>query len=282
MVRFLYIPLDSLTVTRKAIARAVAQSGAGTLDDVARDLRIILGSADRCASEKSLVADCFTSQACAYRSGDPVMPHEAAIDMAFVAMKSGRSVGLVCTSLKQASHEPFHVFVSSLCVAAEERGSGVGRDLLAMVGKVFPGVPARLTVARRGAKGGDRRAQEELRRRFPRLVSLYKSAGFREVGIVPLGSGDAVEMLASDGVLLVPPRLRVLSRRGTVQEWHDLRNFLMMALLAKHAPFRAFREDLARRRQGRPTRGTPYPTKLVAYVDRVVKAHLAHLQLPHP
>ena len=278
MVRFLYVPLDDLATTRQMIATAVAYRGRGTPPVVARGLRKSLGSATRCASKQALKDDCFTSQVCAYKSSSPAMPHEVA-DYALVAVKRGQSVGLACVTFAEKPRDVNHIFISSLCVDAQERGSGLGRDLLALVGTVFPGVPARLTVARRGVQGGDRHAQEVIDARLPRLLKLYGAAGFQEVGIVPLGGGEAIEMLASDGVRLPPPRLRMLSRGGTLREWHALRNFFTVALLMKHAPFRAFRKELARRREGARTRDTPYPTKLVARVDRFVKEHLTRLRI---
>ena len=176
------------------------------------------GSGDRCGTQEALRSECFTAQLCAYGVRGPAVLRA---DHAFLAVRGGKSVGVVGVQVKTEPSE--HVSVVSLCVDAGERGSRVGHDLMALVGHVFAGIRTSVLVAVRGTSAGSHRAQTVIDERLPKLLQFYGRIGFRKLGTVPFGGGEAMELVAPDGVQAALPQLRIFSagtargrRRSTV------------------------------------------------------------------
>ena len=152
-----------------------------------------------CKNRESLERECFTAQRCGQtgiatgRGDDAIDPNSQGV----LLMQAHRFAGLV-----MCSEERGVMFIYNVCVASDQRGKGLAKQLFAWLSSKHRG-PFALTVynpsTSRFRGGGE--VFEVASARYEMLIAMYTRLGFRIVGEID----DFVHMRCA-ALLNLPPR----------------------------------------------------------------------------
>lgn len=255
MGRLFIVPLDRSIPHHNDRTRIMAEA-----------IRAFGGS--QCNVPDAIEKDCFTSQHCSFNGSTPanfMEPGDA--QYAIVVTRNRKFVGCIYVSWKK-----FTIYISNLCVVASQRSSGVGRELLSQVTRLFPGVEVQLHIAKQG-RGMSHMAQKELDRRFPKLAQFYGGVGFRVIK-----RDDNGQMLMKCMEMHTNPPKYPIVAIGWGSRTFEKNQFMMAHLLQKRE-FLNYRKRLGAFRMGHNKLRPSYPSRLVSAVEKRVEKHLDRLHL---